>query len=101
MDHNIEFGHTKGFLQFLLKLLGYSAAPSQADYKVEQEEKSSSSHGPSYALGALPSHLQAPWLRVFFVILYKVREVVYHVCSYSETNDPLSGLETLYREESL
>ncbi len=70
LDHNVEFGHTKGFLVFLLKLLGYSAAPDMADFKAEQEEKASAS--PSYTLGALPHHLQAPWLRVFFVILYKV-----------------------------
>ena len=72
LDHNIEFGQTKGFLVFLLRLLGYSAAPDMEDFRFEQEDKSS---GPSYGLGCLPRHLQAPWLKVFFIILYKVSKI--------------------------
>ena len=78
LDHNIEFGQTRGLLSLILKLLAYSAAPDMERYtKFEQEERHASSGGPEYGLGALPSHLQAPWLRVFFVILYKVST---HAC---------------------
>ena len=82
LDHNIEFGQTRGLLSLILKLLAYSAAPDMERYtKFEQEERHASSGGPEYGLGALPSHLQAPWLRVFFVILYKVstRACIYYI----------------------
>ena len=75
LDHNIEFCQTKGFLVFLLKLLSYSATPTSEEFQLDQDDKSSSS-GPSYGLGALPTHLQAPWLRIFFIILYKVSGTV-------------------------
>jgi hypothetical protein len=74
LDHNVEFGHTKGLLNFILRLLASSAAPTVDDYRrFEVEERQSGvGAGPSYGLGCLPLHMQAPWLRVLFVILYKV-----------------------------
>ncbi len=78
LDHNIEFGHTKGLLPFTLKLLCFCAAPNQSDYvQLKLEERLREPHLPltgcPYSLSSVPSHLQAPWMRIFFVILYKVR----------------------------
>ena len=77
LDHNIEFSQTKGLLPFLLKLLGYSAAPNQNDFPHlllddRQVTRESAWKECGYNLGFLQPKIQAPWLRVFFVILYKV-----------------------------
>ena len=79
LDHNIQFGKTKGLLPFVLKILCFCAAPNQSDYvqlKLEDKLQSRDAHsqvkGCPYSLSSLPPHLQAPWLRVFFVVLYKV-----------------------------
>ena len=40
-----------------------------------EERQSGVGSGPSYGLGCLPLHMQVPWLKVLFVILYKVRGV--------------------------
>ena len=85
LDNNIQFGLTKGLLSFILRLLCYSASPNIEDFlRLEQEERQQGSGtGPAYSLGDLPAHLQAQWLRVYFVILYKV--IMYlcvYVCSF-------------------
>ena len=80
MDHNVEFGRTRGLLPFVLRMLGYSAAPNQKDFpphlfhsddRLLTRDATWKECG--YNLGYLSPSLQAPWLRVFFVILYKVR----------------------------
>ena len=75
MDRNIDFGRTRGLLQFVLKMLGLCVAPNERyfPYLHHGDEKLSSKWTEcSYNLGHLPPSLRAPWLRVFFVILYKV-----------------------------
>ena len=72
LDHNVRFGQTKGFLTFILQLLCYSAAPNREDFVSSDHEDRPSRQDPQYGLAHLPCHLQAPWLRVCFVILYKV-----------------------------
>ena len=76
MDRNIDFGRTRGLLQFVLKMLGLCAAPNERDFPYLHhgaEKPLSKWTECSYNLGHLPPSLRAPWLRVFFVILYKVR----------------------------
>lgn len=91
LDHNIEFGQTKGMLPFVLRLLCFSAAPSLLDYtQFKAEEKKHLQRDPrllhfppnvcTYSLSSLPPRLQAPWLRIFFVILYK------YIHDYSEVD---------------
>ena len=80
MDRNIDFGRTRGLLQFVLRMLGLCAAPNERDfpYLHHGDEKSLSKWREcSYNLGHLPPSLRAPWLRVFFVILYKVQLLVF------------------------
>ena len=72
MDRNIDFGRTRGLLQFVLRMLGLCAAPNERDFPYLHEKSSSKWRECSYNLGHLPPSLRAPWLRVFFVILYKV-----------------------------
>ena len=56
----------------------YPAAPvllcrsHREDFVSSDHEDRPSRQDPQYGLAHLPCHLQAPWLRVCFVILYKV-----------------------------
>ncbi len=77
LDNNLAFGQTKGLLPFVLKLLCYCAAPNQSDYvQLKLEDRLREPHLPPkgcpYSLSSVPPHLRSPWLRIFFVILYKV-----------------------------
>ena len=73
LDHNPELSRNKGLIPFVLQLLGYSAAPVQTDFlHMTMDDKQLKWRQCFYTLGSLSPKLQAPWLRVFFVILYKV-----------------------------
>lgn len=71
LDHNTEFGKTPKLIAFVLRLLGHCASPSAKDYQPMDTTKTL---GCKYSLSTLPVHLQTPWIRVVFVVLYKVRE---------------------------
>ena len=76
MDRNVDFGRSRGLLPFILKMLGLCAAPNERDFPhLHQVLPKWRECG--YNLGHLPPGLRAPWLRVFFVILYKV----YNMCT--------------------
>ena len=58
-----------------MNMLALSAAPNYQDFTLidgTSLSKKSTCDGCGYCLGHLPPDLRAPWLRVFFVILYKV-----------------------------
>ena len=83
LDKNVEFCETKSMIPFVLRVLGYSVSPTRGDYPFAYPTQIITSpttptpkyhlnYTCSYTLGNLPSHLQAPWLRVLFIVLYKV-----------------------------
>ena len=71
LDVNTSFGNSLEVLSFNLRLLIFSACSSSDDYQLLSERVKET----DTSLALLDSSLCLAWLKVLFVICYKVRRV--------------------------